>query len=198
MSSDTNSMALDSSQILLNYGGTQNNDFSRHLDDVPAHDVFIPSCSLYYNCENIHTILKQSGNSLSVLSMNIQSAHAKIAQFQAFIQGLEKQGTYFDVLCIQESWADVSTNYNLLTIDGYKMFTKDSSQMCSTHGGLITYVRNDISTFQISKAETFTTWEGLFVELGLENNKKITIANIYRPPTTTERTTVTFFSGIHS
>ena len=54
--------------------------------------------------------------------------------------------------------------------------------ICSTHGGLITYVKTSLkSTLHSTIYEHSTAWEAMFIEI--ENlNRSVIIGNIYRPP----------------
>ena len=53
---------------------------------------------------------------------------------------------------------------------------------CSRKGGLVTYLLNSIPLANQTMHNTYSTWEGLFVDIVDDSGKKITICNIYRPP----------------
>ena len=67
-----------------------------------------------------------------------------------------------------------------MTLPGYNMYFQPD--ICSTHGGLITYIKSSLnSTLHSTVYEHSPAWEVMFIEIG-NLHKSIIIGNIYRPP----------------
>ena len=62
------------------------------------------------------------------------------------------------------------------------MITQAYTDRCSRKGGLVTYLLNRIPLANQTMHNTYSTWEGLFVDIIDDSGKNITICNIYRPP----------------
>jgi hypothetical protein len=75
-----------------------------------------------------------------------------------------------------------NTNINDLQINNYNLITQCSTKKCSTKGGLAIYVQSDIQMKKTQHFNTFTTWEGLTIDIIDKNNTNIKICNAYRPP----------------
>ena len=121
-------------------------------------------------------------NNISVLSWNIQSLNSKFNEFTGLIQLLEDKSLHFDVICLQESWLSEEDNYNLFKIDNYSCYKKDIENDCSSHGGLVIYVRNEIHVNKTEIIHDKRTYEGIAITIKTVENKKVKIINIYRPP----------------
>ena len=63
-----------------------------------------------------------------------------------------------------------------------KIITQAYTDRCSRKGGLVTYILNSISFVSQTMHNTYSTWEGLFVDIIDDSGKNISICNIYRPP----------------
>ena len=70
----------------------------------------------------------------------------------------------------------------MFEINNYKLYKKDFERNCSTHGGLIIYVRDEIHVTKIDRIMSKLTYEGLAITIRTQENKKIKVINIYRPP----------------
>ena len=135
--------------------------------------------SLYYTDAEMINIL-QNKTTFTVISLNCQSIAAKFDELKYFIEDLMTHNCYIDVINLQETWQGSDTYYNDFTLHGYDLYFQPA--ICSTHGGLITYVKTSLtSTLHPTIYEHSTSWEGMFIEI--ENlNKSLIIGNIYRPP----------------
>ena len=67
-------------------------------------------------------------------------------------------------------------------LNNYKMITQAYTDRCSRKGGLVTYLLNSIPLGNQTMHNTYSTWEGLFVDIIDDSGKNITICNIHRPP----------------
>ena len=103
----------------------------------------------------------------------------KFDEFQCFINYLLTHNCHIDVINLQETWQCNNTYYNDLTLPGYniKYF---QPVICTTHGGLITYIKSSPnSTLHSTIYKHSTAWEAMFIE---NLYKSLIIGNIYRPP----------------
>ena len=89
---------------------------------------------------------------------------------------------FISVICIQEARIGENSNVEHLNLKNYKMLTQAYTDRCSRKGGLVTYLLNSIPLANQTMHNTYSTWEGLFVDIVDDSGKNITICNIYRPP----------------
>ena len=119
-----------------------------------------------------------------LLSTNAQSIRAKIDEITLMLyqyNHLECDG--IAVFCVQETWIGKENNFLFPEIPNYVCVHKPYS--ASTHGGLATYIRNDLHYYvESSPPHTEALWENLFVVVSGDalGNRKILVGNIYRPP----------------
>ena len=134
--------------------------------------------SLYYTDIEMTEIVHNK-TTFSVISLNGQSIASKFDEFQYFIDYLLAHNCHIDVTNLQETWQSNDTYYNDFTLPGYNMYFQPA--ICSTHGGLITYIKSSLnSTLQSTVYEHSTAWEAMFIEIENLHNSLI-IDNIYRP-----------------
>ena len=119
-------------------------------------------------------------NSFSLLTLNAQSARAKIGDIVRLTNQLARSGIVFDTICLQETWLSDNDDYSLLSLENYTLISK--SKHASAHGGLITFVHNSYQAKIIFTTPPSTNWEGLFIQVACPSGKDIVIGNIYRPP----------------
>ena len=182
---DEQNIALNASNILNNFGGLQDNDLVQIAnlnDDDNGDESRLIKQSQYYDIDGMSDFLSTNTNNISVISWNIQSLNSKFNEIAGLIHHLEDQSLHFDVICLQESWLSEEDNYNLFKIDNYTFYKKDVEVNCSSHGGLIIYVRNEICVNKIEFLRNRLTYEGIAITIKTAENKKIKIINIYRPP----------------
>ena len=78
-------------------------------------------------------------------------------------------------------WLSENADLSLLQIDGFRCYSQD--KRCSAHGGLLTYISEDLQACKINLNIDPTVWEGVFIRIkDLENQKDLVLGNIYRPP----------------
>ena len=116
-----------------------------------------------------------------ILTLDIQSVHAKFNNLFPVIDNLASQGLYFGAICLQETWTSSDSDLSLLQLPGYQLIHQGSK--CTKHGGLIIYL-NENYNYEIRNLYTDSNiWEGLFIDINGGNLcRTFTIGNIYRPP----------------
>lgn len=177
---------LDPNVILKAFGGADNNDLIHILNLVPTYDnpddILIPNRSNYHDIDGMINFLEAHQDSVTVLSLNIRSFFKNNNKLLTVLEKLHENKLSFDVICIQECWLADDVDVNQLQINQYKLFHQGFNPECSTRGGLMCYVNNELTCNTISTYNKFKTWEGLFIEIKINNVLKITVGNIYRPP----------------
>lgn len=177
------SKKLQESEILNNHGNISNNMLDLIVNGIDSDqgEIDVIKRSSYYSHDNLPEVLEQRHNNFNILSLNIQSIGAKFDSLQCMLSVFEEQDIIYDIISIQESWLPDDFNYSLFTIEGYNMFTQGC--FCSSHGGLITYVRNNLNASCIKRVNTSHLWEGIFVKITDTDIKSdVIVGNIYRPP----------------
>ena len=172
--------------ILREYGGMNNNSLSMLLNeyddttDGHSYENMIRN-SPYFDETSFSDFVKDKHDNFTVLSTNIESAHAKFNELLIYVEQLRDINFEFSVICLQESWLEKDTDISHLQIKGYTCIPKYSS--IGRKGGLITYL-NDRYTYKIKiNHDASTLWEGQFLEIsGNGLNKRIILGIIYRRP----------------
>ena len=148
-------------------------------DDNDEHDQPIKQ-SLYYSDNDFIATLSNSNNPVAILSLNCQSISSKFDDILILVEKVYQRNQNIDILCIQESWLGEHSHYSQYNIDGYDMYYQSS--VCSSHTGLIIYVRSEYQVKQLNIRNSSVLWESLFLEVTLTDGKKIIIGDIYRAP----------------
>ena len=115
---------------------------------------------------------------INVLSLNIDSLNSKFDELNILIHTLAESNVFISVICIQEARIGENSNIEHLNLKNYKMITQAYTDICSRKGGLVTYLLNSIPLANQTMHNTYSTWEGLFVDIVDVSGKKITICNI--------------------
>ena len=172
--------------ILNSIGGCDQNNLKNILEEFDitkeeTQEHF--SISNYYDLEGAAKILLEQQSKFITLTLNIEGLNAKFDKLTTFLEMLSNKGIYFDAINLQETWLPdpESANYDIFNIPGYNLIAQ--GRKCGTKGGLVTYLKENY-TYLIRKVyKESKHWEGLFIDVTSENlQRKITIANIYRPP----------------
>ena len=149
-----------------------------NIDDSPYLNTDI-HCK--YMDENCFTSKYKNLNSISYMSLNIQSLHAKFTLFQEFIQNLSKFNCQPDVILIQETWQIIDPSY--VNLAGYQFIYK--TRKSSQGGGVGIYIKEGLryKILDVNSVFIDRIIETLFIELwpSNSNNKKIVIGSVYRP-----------------
>ena len=130
----------------------------------------------------LRTFLLKILKKITVFSLNIDSLNSKFDELNILIHTLAESNVFISVICIQEARIGENSNVEHLNLKNYKMITQAYTDRCSRKGGLVTYILNSISFVSQTMHNTYSTWEGLFVDIIDDSGKNISICNIYRPP----------------
>ena len=172
-----------SSSLLENVGGLDRNNLSTIIQHLGISDELEHSypTSEYLDIDAFISQMPKTESIFSIFTLNIECLSAKFDKICALLQVLSDSNIYFSAIAIQETWLPENFDYSLYTIPGYNAI--HHGYTCGKKGGLITYVNE---RFTISKRDLYKTsnhWEGLIIDIMHDDlPKKITLANIYRPP----------------
>ena len=173
-------------EMLKNFGGVTANSLNSFTnsenvnDTIESYLVNSPESS-YFDIDKLFSLFNKNKKSFSILSVNIQSLNAKINQLKVILTNLNQHGCYFSAICLQETWLQDDVDLCLLQIDGYELISQ--GKICSTHGGLLIYLRQEYDYKILPLNKDSEIWEGQFIEIHWNNlKKKIVLGNIYRPP----------------
>ena len=86
-----------------------------------------------------------------------------------------------DAFCLQETWIGPNNDISLFKLHNYNLVSQNTN--ISRHGGLAIYLHKKYAFNIINIHNNSEIWEGQFIEIpASENNKPITLINIYKPP----------------
>ena len=162
--------------------------FNQDEDDDSIPDSFFtnnqcsPYSNLNLNCSylEVDKLKNLSSGKFTVLSLNIQSLPAKFLEFSDLISQFDNDSTP-DIICIQETWKIVDNSF--FPLANYHPI-ETNTRTIARGGGVGIYVRENLS-FKILKQYSIfyeRIFESLFIEVSLENSKKIIIGTVYCPP----------------
>ena len=151
-------------------------------DDIPA----LLQQSPYYDNDSFIQLMANKKGKITLLSLNCQSLNAKIDQLRIFLECLIYVSCSIDIICLQESWLHETADVSHLQLEGYTLISRGKS--CSAHGGVVIYLSKKFTFHILPFQSNSNSWDGLFIEVksknskSPENDKKIVVGNIYRPP----------------
>ena len=147
-----------------------------------SEDEIATFCDSRYIClSNIKSIFRKNPNDFLIMSLNVQSIHAKFSNIFPIISSLSASGLYFGAICLQETWLADDADLSLLQLPGYKIIHQ--GKKCTRSGGLIIYLNEKFSFKNRKLYDKSTIWEGQFIEVNGHNLRRpMVIGNIYRPP----------------
>ena len=124
--------------------GTEN-DLSHIMSNfVDSEDEIMNFCeSRYIDMCDIESAFRINQNEFVVLSLDIQSIKAKFDNFFAIINRLSSLGIVFGAICLQETWLRANAGLSSLQMPGYKLIHQ--GRICSKHGGLLVYLKDDFT-----------------------------------------------------
>ena len=93
--------------------------------------------------------LGQNLHRFNILSLNAQSLRGKYDELTIFIELARQQNIRFHAICIKESWMDSNADFSQINIEGYNVFAEGKRSECSEHGGLITYIDENLKAYKI-------------------------------------------------
>ena len=155
-----------------------------------AKSVFVNPCVTPYSyndnfgcsvIDEVNLVSWDKNPSIFMIGINIQGLLAKCDSLKSFIHSLAEKYKLPDIICIQETW--LSDNKLPFNLDHYHPFIY-SSRSSATGGGVGIYVRDNIS-FDLNHALSLFVdriYESISINIYIQN-KKYTIVNLYRPPT---------------
>ena len=172
---------LLSEQILVNYGGIEQNNLmhiiQEHITEID--NISNLQSSIYVSNNDLQAKLNVFNDNFTVLSLNCQSLPAKFDKIHLLVEELKLKGFEFSALCFQETWLNENSDTSLYQLDNYNMISQ--GYKCTKHGGLAIYLHKKYTYCLKSLYSTSQVWEALFIEIS-NLSKKIIIGNIYRPP----------------
>ena len=179
-----------SRDMLEQYGGTKKNSLSKILqikdkNYTPTNDALVPAD--YHDTESFIKALRSKKDTISTVSLNVESLKSKLTDLKAFIDLLQRQDCRLDAILIQETWLtdeqckdEPLKDYKL---PGYQ--TIALGRKCGRKGGLIIYLNDSFTYTRRDLYESSKIWEGIFIDITHKYEQKlpqkITLANIYRP-----------------
>jgi len=129
---------------------------------------------LHGSKDNTHSLLKilcKQNVGLNICHINAQSLLKKIDEFRLIFVNSD-----IDIICVSETWFKKTLPSSLVALKGYKLFRHDRE----THGGGVAmFIRESIKCKCISKSNTTSQIEYIFVELC--GSQKLLVGTVYRP-----------------
>ncbi len=99
-----------------------------------------------------------------------------------------------DVVAITETWANSAHLESELSFPGYESFHKYRKH--KKRGGVICYVKSTLPAINIGKQDA-ENYDSVYVEI-TANNKKLTLATVYRPPKQQAADDIALYEELHS
>ena len=174
-------MSINSEDFLRHKGGLSKNDLTKVLN-LDNNGNLIKLKSEYYSVDELCCFLDKHHNKLTLLSLNINSLNSRYDELCILVDTLAKSNVQIFLICIQEARIQLNADINHLKLNNYTMLTHAYTDTCSKKGGLVIYVLDSLSIRNYTNFNTYSTWEGLAVEINYNSEKSITVCNIYRPP----------------
>ena len=174
-------MSINSEDFLRHKGGLSKNDLTKVLN-LDNNGNLIKLKSEYYSVDELCCFLDKHHNKLTLLSLNINSLNSRYDELCILVDTLAKSNVQIFLICIQEARIQLNADINHLKLNNYTMLTQAYTDTCSKKGGLVIYVLDSLSIRNYTNFNTYSTWEGLAVEINYNSEKSITVCNIYRPP----------------
>ena len=179
---------IDDDEMLMHFRGIEHNSLIHILntihDDQDTNDeapVLIRHSSYYDDVKRMNE-LNNNRDKFNILSLNCESTNAKIDQIRLKLAQYKEGGCEFDAICLQETWLSEDSDKSLLGIEEYALIYLGKT--CSTRGGLIIYLKENLKYKMLDMSLKSNIWEGQFIEIYGDSMcaKKIILGNIYRPP----------------
>lgn len=121
---------------------------------------------------NMVRILAKQKRGVSICHINAQSLNNKIDEFRVIFENSK-----MDLICVSETWFEVSMPDSLVRLDGYNIFRSDRARH---GGGVAIYARKSLNCRTICKSDAGDPIEHILVEL-LSSGSKMMIGCVYRP-----------------
>ena len=173
-------MSINSQDFFRHKGDLSKNDLTT-VFNLDNNDNLIKLKSEYYSVEELCCFLDKHHNKLTLLRTNIDSLNYKYIELCILV---DKSNVKISLIGIQEARIGLQSNseINHLKLNNYTVLTKAYTDTCSKKGGLVMYVFESLYIRNYTNFNTYSTWEGLAVEINYNAEKSITVCNICRPP----------------
>ena len=179
---------MQNNEFIYDTGLNEENSLTHLLDaispDVENEAVLIEH-SKYFDDLEFRTILRKQNSNLCIVSLNCQCLNAKFDKLKMFIDYANDQCP-LSVICIQESWGYDGIDMSYFSLLNYTMVNQN--RRLSAHGGLITYIHDDLAYREVNNmfpvTVTSNLFESLFIEIWRKSfeRQKYIVGNIYRLP----------------
>ena len=173
-------------KILSNFGGVEKNNLNYIIsngtlfnDNDDDNITLLPSpyCSL----DETVMVLNDKSPNFIILSLNCQSINAKFDQILLLINAFKEQNVEIGAICLQETWLGEDAELSLFNIPNFNCISR--GKYVSQHSGLMIYVHDKFTFSVYNPCITPDTWECQIINIRTNNNdNKIFIVNMYRPP----------------
>jgi hypothetical protein len=149
-------------------------------DDADCNPYMSSSISCEYIDEYAFSKKYSSCNKFKILSLNVQSIHAKFSDLSSLIELLEAEKCSPDVICIQETWQ--IRNVDVISLPGYQNIIFKSRSNNVQGGGVGFYVKNGLSVSVLNDVSIFRDriFKSMFIKVSFDSKEHV-IGNIYRP-----------------
>ena len=120
---------------------------------------------------------------LMFFCLNIHNLNAKLDKLPIHVlqQMLHEKDIELEAFCLQETWIGPNNDISLFKLHNYNLISLNTN--ISRHGCLATYLHKKYDFNIINIQNDLEIWKGQFIKISAsENNKNITLINIYKPP----------------
>ena len=133
----------------------------------------------------------QYASNLKCWYLNARSIRNKKDTFLAEIKTVQP-----DIVAVTETWLNTNNKdfVGEYTITGYNLLNHD--RLHKRGGGTLLYIKNDIKFVETSKHILNNNYEMIFIDILLNNNKKVVFGVVYRPPKQNELQDIDMFQEI--
>ena len=172
-------MCLHPKDILDEIESNPNNNLSNliNLEENPL----ITSC-VYYEPAQVK-YLNGKQYKLRVLHLNIRTLPSSFDKLVNLLQKLKEANCEIDIVLLCETNITTNTIMAKCQIEGYDLLTKSRTERVSG-GGIGMYVSKKLSYVPREDLIIFDEYrfESYFIEIAMENNRKVIVGEIYRVP----------------
>ena len=169
---------------MLHFRGLERNSLTQLVNQIQDNDgeMDIIGHSAYYDNDKLINEMTNKRNSYKIISLNCQSINAKIDNLKLVLNQYADSDCELQAICLQETWLADDSDTSLLQLDGYHLISKGKT--CSSHGGLLIYLKNNLKFEIIDIINDCNIWEEQFIRILFNKPlvKNVILGNIYRPP----------------
>lgn len=129
---------------------------------------------------NLNESLKTCNSGFNVIHVNACSLYKKLDYFRYIIDNLP-----ISAICISETWLTSDHTWQMVCINGFKMFRNDRNRGGKTGGGVAIYIRHNLPSKMLCKSKPNEKLEFIMLEVK-SNYDKILLSTVYNPPNSRE------------